>query len=160
MFARLVMASCFCFVLFSCDPSVRPVDNDYVLHLKMKSDTPVTFADSSRIKIKLWAYSKNVADAPATNLSTIDTIISSIDRVFTISFTKADFQRVTYQSGNDFGYYVSFDIDINNDGQICDEDYQWDYSKTAMMFFDQSETGVKDLDIYITHVTSGVCIPF
>jgi hypothetical protein len=162
MFQRLLLISVSCFLLVSCDSPLQPSAYDYVVHLNLKSESPVSFNDSSRIKIIVWGYSHFVADAPATNLLTVDTTITSISQAFTLSFRKEDFQKVAYRTGQagEFGYYFSFNIDINYDGQICNGDYRQDFDKTDLTFFNESDTGEKSLAVSITRDTSGICFPF
>jgi hypothetical protein len=161
MLKHLLSLAAIGFLLMSCDSPLQPDTYDYTLHVNLESDIPIAFNDSSKINIKVWGYSRFVADAPATNLITLDTTISSINQVYTLSFRKEDFERVTYRSGQagEFGYYFSLNIDMNGDGQICSGDYRQDFDKTDIVFFDESDTGEKSLAVYITRDTSGICFP-
>jgi hypothetical protein len=136
---------------------------DYVLNVQLRSASPVSFGNSSKIKIELWAYDRLIADAPATNLLTEIAPISSLDQSFTIAFDTEDFEKVTPQSGHEdaFGYYFTFYIDMNNDGQICPgEDYGQDYEKTDKMFFDESDIGMRNVEVSIRNVAIDGCRPF
>jgi hypothetical protein len=157
---RIFFAAIVLIGIISCNTPFQ--QNEYLLKIKFKSDTTIVFNNYSRVKIQLWGYSNTVADAPATNLMTLDSTIKSTNDLFEMSFSEDVFSRIVYKSSSndDFGYYISFAIDINNDSQICNIDYVWDYNKTPMVFYSKSDTREKDLDIYIEKYPSDSCIAF
>ncbi len=162
MLSRFCLITLILILFISCNDSERSDEKDYRLNIQFLSDEQVDFNDSSFVKIKLWGYSNRVADAPATNLQTKTAGISSLDDIFLIEFNEDDFQAIEYKAGTDeeFEFYISFYIDTDNDGQICSNDYRWNYDKTDMMFFNQTETGENDLNIYICPRDGDICFEF
>lgn len=137
-------------------------ESDYHLLIGFTSTSAVTFSSASRVKIQLWAHSKLVADAPATNLQTTLFPINNLNQSFDIRFDKADFDRVEFKSGepNEFGYYITFAIDVNGDSSICAGDYMQDFDAHQQTHFDMLEDGRKNLTLSIKPVTDTTCFDF
>jgi hypothetical protein len=144
---------------YSCSSKARPEQN-YSVRLKLKSDIPIKFQDSSKIMMEICGASESVENTTASVLKKAVFPISSIDQEFTISFNQSDFQKIKKKTGKqgEFEYFLFFAIDVNNDGQICREDYVWDKSRSGMRFFDEAETGNKDLELYVKK--SDICQPY
>jgi len=134
---------------------------DYLVKINIKSESVITFTDSSRIKIKLFAHDERVADASATNLKTIDTLISAVNGEYTFGFNKSDFESVQPNSrSGEYGYYVTFTIDLNDDRKICVGDYIQDYERSPFVSYSQVDTGDRTIEFYTKEVVSGNCYAY
>jgi hypothetical protein len=142
-------------VFASCSPN-KPVEDDYVISVRLQADTPPSLSAVSRIQFFLWGYSASFADAAATPLDTLEFPFTSMAQPFEIRFTYNDFSRVTPKPGekNEFAYYLSLKTDINGDTLFTTGDYAWDFDKTAISFWSETDARRHDVPIFIRALTA------
>ncbi len=132
-----------------------PEEADYITVIRFKSDNEVPLTDSSKVKIVVYGYSLWVADVAATIIAEKTFLIPSLDSTFNVEFNRSDFQKVKEKVGeeNEFGYYIKFKIDVNNDGLIDTADYRQNYDISDMKFMGEENRGTTKMDIAITSYT-------
>ena len=130
------------------------VQADYTLRIKFLSDLPVLLDKNAKVEVVVYGSSKLVADAPATIIKTQTVPLKSLEDPVVISFSKEQLKTVTPRANreNEFRYYFRFKLDANGDDQTGVGDYSWDFQKTNMLFFDENQTGLQDIQIYLKEV--------
>lgn len=114
--------------------------------------------DSPQVTFTVWGYDELAADTSASSL-----LVSSYDLrpqsvPYYLRFSESDLQSIEYQSGsaNSLRFYITMNVDVDGDGQICNGDFRQDYSISPPERFPVTEK-VVIREVPIAEVAGEIC---
>lgn len=133
-------------------------DSDYQLDVTLTGDLLDGIVGNGNVYFTVWGYDKFVADVSATAILTTTVPVKPVSETYALRFSSEDLATVEYQSGGEdsLGYYLTFYVDVNSDGQRCNGDYRQDFQLLDMQFFDASDMQ-QALEIPVTLVSNDGC---
>jgi len=139
-----------------------PEASDYNVDFTLNNDvidTRLMMLESlPQVVFKVWSFDEMVADVAATNIAVSEFPLRPQSVAYTLRFSASDLQAVEFSSGatEAMRYYVTFGVDVDRDGKICNGDYRQDYNVTRPERFPLSVSSVTR-DIKITAVSGEIC---
>ena len=142
--------------LMACEPEKIA---DYSLAIQFLTEGEGAPENADTIVITVWGYSHQWADQAATKIKEVSFHDVAFGEAILVEFMHSDLEIVKPQTGeeNEFDYYISFDIDVDGDGRVCNGDLVWNYDRTDMIFLNETDTGLQDLDIHVAIETDVPC---
>ena len=133
-------------------------EQDYRLDVTLTGDLLDGVVGDGNVYFTVWGYDNLVADVAATAILTTSVAVKPISQTYELRFSSEDLDTVEYQSGveDSLGYYLTFYVDVDNDGQRCNGDYRQDYDLLDMQFFSASNRQTT-VEIPVTLVSNDVC---
>lgn len=133
-------------------------DQDYQLDVTLTGDLLDGVVGDGNVYFTVWGFDSFVADVAATAILTTTVPVKPISEIYELRFSSEDLDTVEYQSGGEdsLGYYLTFYVDVDNDGQRCNGDYRQDFDLLEPQFFSASDMRTT-IEITVTLVSSDNC---
>jgi len=133
-------------------------DQDYQLDVILTGDLLDGVVGDGNVYFTIWGYDNFVADVAATAILKTTVPVKPISETYELRFSSEDLDTVEYQSGGEdsLGYYVTFYVDVDNDGRRCNGDYRQDFDLLEPQFFSASDTRTT-IEIPVTLVSNDAC---
>jgi len=133
-------------------------DQDYLLDVTLTGDLLDGVVGDGNVHFTVWGYDNFVADVAATAILTTTVPVKPISETYELRFSSEDLDTVEYQSGGEdsLGYYLTFYVDVDTDGQRCNGDYRQDFDLLEPQFFSASDMRTT-IEIPVTLVSNDAC---
>jgi hypothetical protein len=132
--------------------------NSYTI--KVNHDSSVIF-NNAKIKIILLGTDKTIQDNTATVISETIINIEKLPSSLILTWPDSAYKLINnpaVKSKENAVYYFSINIDENNDGLLCNNDYQQDYTKIPFKTISNKPSEITNF--YVTLKTTKVCSTF
>lgn len=133
-------------------------DQDYQLDVILTGDLLDGVVGDGNVNFTVWGFDSFVADVAATAILTTTVPVKPISEIYELRFSSEDLDTVEYQSGGEdsLGYYLTFYVDVDSDGQRCNGDFRQDFDLLEPQFFSASDVRAT-IEIPVTLVSSETC---
>jgi len=133
-------------------------DQDYQLDVTLTGDLLDGVVSDGNVNFTVWGFDNFVADVAATAILTTTVPVKPISETYELRFSSEDLDTIEYQSGGEdsLGYYLTFYVDVDNDGQRCNGDYRQDYELLEPQFFSASDMRTT-MEVPVTLVSDEAC---
>ena len=139
-----------------------PEDADYNIDITLRSDlidNKLIMLDSlPSVVFTVWGFDELVADVSASEISSSEFPLRPQSVPYPLRFSASDFEAIEFQTGQSeaMKFYVTFGIDVDGDGSVCNGDFRQDYNVSRPERFPVTLSNVSQA-IEIIEVSGEIC---
>ena len=139
-----------------------PEDADYNVDISLRSDLIdnklIMLESLPSVVFTVWGFDELVADVSASEISSSEFPLRPQSVPYPLRFSASDFEAIEFQTGRPeaMKYYITFGIDVDGDGSVCNGDFRQDYSVSRPERFPVTLSSVSQ-DIEIIEVSGEIC---
>ena len=145
----------------SADYEVPPVA-DYNIDIMLRNDAIdrqlIKQESLPAVTFTVWGFDDLAADVAATEIHKSEFPLRPQSVPYPLRFDESVFQSIEFQSGRPEAvkYYITFGVDVDGDGGVCNGDFRQDYSLSAPERFPLAVANVSQ-SIEIIEVSGEIC---
>jgi len=150
------------FVLPTAADYEAPEGADYNVDIALRSD----LIDNQLMKLEslpnvvftVWGFDELVADVSASEIFSSEFPLRPQSVPYPLRFSASDFESIEFQSGQPEAvkYYITFGIDVDGDGNVCNGDFRQNYNVSRPERFPVTLANISQ-DIEIIEVSGEIC---
>jgi len=139
-------------------PEVADYNIDITLRDDLIDNKLIMLESLPKVVFTVWGFDELVADVSASEILKSEFPLRPQSVPYPLRFDASELQSIEFQSGQPdaIKYYVTFGVDVDGDGSICNGDFRQDYNLSRPERFPVSLSKVSQ-SIEIIEVNGEIC---